>query len=149
MRRYKKGTQIPLNDLTAFIGNNDVANSFIFEAQPPSPIVRPIYGIEGDTVARRAGTDFLVPALLGIDDDRQPELAQDIQSRVVGGKVEQLDIIAFWVPDATCHALRIGHQIDPGVPWTMTLDKPPLHLALKAGNFGDEDFFTRAFHVLK
>ena len=47
------------------------------------------------------------------------------------------------------HALRIGHQIAPGVPWTMTLDKPHIHLALKAGNFGNEDFFTRAFHVLK
>ena len=47
------------------------------------------------------------------------------------------------------HALRIGHQIDPGVRWTMTLDEPPLHLALKAGNFGDSDFFARAFQVLK
>jgi uncharacterized protein YgbK (DUF1537 family) len=46
--------------------------------------------------------------------------------------------------------LRIGHQIAPGVPWTMTLDsETPLHLALKAGNFGEEDFFTHAFQVLK
>ncbi len=42
-------------------------------------------------------------------------------------------------------ALRIGPQIDPGVPWTATFDDPPLALALKSGNFGGEDFFARAF----
>jgi uncharacterized protein YgbK (DUF1537 family) len=44
-------------------------------------------------------------------------------------------------------ALRIGRQIDPGVPWTCTLDEKPILLALKSGNFGSEDFFTRAFQV--
>jgi uncharacterized protein YgbK (DUF1537 family) len=42
-------------------------------------------------------------------------------------------------------ALRIGPEIDPGVPWTATFDDPPLALALKSGNFGGEDFFSRAF----
>jgi uncharacterized protein YgbK (DUF1537 family) len=44
-------------------------------------------------------------------------------------------------------ALRIGRQIDPGVPWTVTSggNGPPLALALKSGNFGGEDFFLRAF----
>ncbi len=40
--------------------------------------------------------------------------------------------------------LRIGSQIDPGVPWTASLDDPPLALALKSGNFGAADFFLRA-----
>ena len=44
-------------------------------------------------------------------------------------------------------ALRIGEQIDPGVPWTATLDSPPLALALKSGNFGAEDFFLRAIET--
>jgi 3-dehydrotetronate 4-kinase len=44
--------------------------------------------------------------------------------------------------------LRIGPQIDPGVPWTMSLGEPPLALALKSGNFGMPDFFLRAFSVL-
>ncbi|AXS83336.1 3-oxo-tetronate kinase [Marinobacter sp. Arc7-DN-1] len=47
--------------------------------------------------------------------------------------------------------MRIGGQIDPGVPWTQTLTTesgPPLSLALKSGNFGGQDFFTRAFEVL-
>ena len=45
-------------------------------------------------------------------------------------------------------ALRIGAEIDPGVPWTMSVGEPRLHLALKSGNFGGPDFFTRAFDVL-
>ena len=44
--------------------------------------------------------------------------------------------------------LRIGRQIDPGVPWTASLGEPTLALALKSGNFGREDFFTRAFACL-
>jgi 3-dehydrotetronate 4-kinase len=41
--------------------------------------------------------------------------------------------------------LRIGAQIDPGVPWCYT--DSDIHLALKSGNFGTEDFFTKSFTV--
>ncbi len=48
--------------------------------------------------------------------------------------------------------LRIGRQIDPGVPWTVSLPRgagePQLALALKSGNFGAPDFFLRAFDML-
>jgi len=49
--------------------------------------------------------------------------------------------------------LRIGRQIDPGVPWTVSLparpDEPALALALKSGNFGAPDFFQRAFAMFE
>ena len=45
-------------------------------------------------------------------------------------------------------ALRIGPQIDPGVPCTVTVGERPLALALKSGNFGGEDFFTKALEVM-
>ncbi|MBV8354957.1 MAG: four-carbon acid sugar kinase family protein, partial [Candidatus Eremiobacteraeota bacterium] len=51
------------------------------------------------------------------------------------------------VRDLGVSALRIGKQIDPGVPWTETTDSPPLALALKSGNFGAEDFFVRALET--
>jgi uncharacterized protein YgbK (DUF1537 family) len=45
--------------------------------------------------------------------------------------------------------MKIGPQIDPGVPWCHAFtDVAPdggLHLALKSGNFGADDFFTQAF----
>jgi len=43
-------------------------------------------------------------------------------------------------------ALRIGPEIDPGVPWTHA-EPGGLHLALKSGNFGARDFFLKAFGV--
>ena len=47
--------------------------------------------------------------------------------------------------------LRIGPQIDPGVPWChahTSFAPEGLHLALKSGNFGTDDFFVKAFSVL-
>jgi uncharacterized protein YgbK (DUF1537 family) len=46
-------------------------------------------------------------------------------------------------------SLRIGPQIDPGVPWTESLDAEPIALALKSGNFGSPDFFTKALAQLE
>jgi len=43
--------------------------------------------------------------------------------------------------------LRVGAQIDPGVPWCYA-ESARLHIALKSGNFGGVDFFTRAFDAL-
>lgn len=40
--------------------------------------------------------------------------------------------------------LRIGAEIDPGVPWTHA-EPAGIHLALKSGNFGARDFFLKAF----
>jgi uncharacterized protein YgbK (DUF1537 family) len=56
-----------------------------------------------------------------------------------GAVVQALDV----------HTLRIGRQIDPGVPWTLTDGPAPVLLALKSGNFGGVDFFTRAFEELR
>ncbi|WP_144148559.1 3-oxo-tetronate kinase [Paraburkholderia sp. BCC1884] len=44
--------------------------------------------------------------------------------------------------------LRIGAQIDPGVPATATSGAEPLALALKSGNFGSTDFFEKALRHL-
>lgn len=43
-------------------------------------------------------------------------------------------------------ALEIGPEIDPGVPALRA--RPDLVLALKSGNFGAEDFFEKADHLL-
>jgi len=43
-------------------------------------------------------------------------------------------------------SLRIGPEIDPGVPWTHA-EPGGLHMALKSGNFGARDFFLKAFGV--
>lgn len=62
---------------------------------------------------------------------------------VAGGETSGAVVSAL---DVT--ALRIGPEIDPGVPWTASVAKKPLLLALKSGNFGAPDFFTKAFAKL-
>ena len=63
---------------------------------------------------------------------------------VAGGETAGAVVAALGI-----RALRIGPQIDPGVPWTMSLDDPRVFLALKSGNFGSVEFFTKAFEVLQ
>jgi uncharacterized protein YgbK (DUF1537 family) len=65
---------------------------------------------------------------------------------VAGGETSGAVVKALGVK-----GLRIGREIDPGVPWTTTLpDKGgrPLALALKSGNFGTPDFFLKAWSRL-
>ena len=45
--------------------------------------------------------------------------------------------------------LQIGPQIDPGVPWCHASSATGgVHITLKSGNFGTEDFFSKAFDTL-
>ena len=47
-------------------------------------------------------------------------------------------------------SLRIGGEIDPGVPWTYAEGSGPgMLLALKSGNFGARDFFLKSFAMLE
>ena len=69
------------------------------------------------------------------------------QMIVAGGETSGAVVKALGVK-----GLRIGPEIDPGVPWTSTLHDDgtsPLALALKSGNFGSEDFFLKAWDKLR
>lgn len=45
--------------------------------------------------------------------------------------------------------MQIGPQIDPGVPWCHAQTPAgQVHITLKSGNFGTDDFFTKAFAML-
>jgi uncharacterized protein YgbK (DUF1537 family) len=46
-------------------------------------------------------------------------------------------------------ALSIGPEIDPGVPVLVSGGEKPIALALKSGNFGAPDFFTKALRRLE
>jgi uncharacterized protein YgbK (DUF1537 family) len=81
----------------------------------------------------------------------------DIARGLVERGVRQLVVAGGETSGACVQALgieqmRIGPQIDPGVPWCHAQSPAAggagLHLALKSGNFGSNDFFTKAFGVL-
>jgi uncharacterized protein YgbK (DUF1537 family) len=61
---------------------------------------------------------------------------------VAGGETSGAVVGALGV-----QGLYIGPEIDPGVPWTFSIGQPTLALALKSGNFGTPDFFTKAFRM--
>lgn len=74
---------------------------------------------------------------------RQLGVAQLI---VAGGETSGACVQALGISQ-----LQIGMQIDPGVPWcyaTTGKDAAALHITLKSGNFGSEDFFVKAFDQL-
>jgi uncharacterized protein YgbK (DUF1537 family) len=100
-----------------------------------------------------------VQAQLGVG--RAGELVEQALSRIALGLVErgvrQLVVAGGETSGAVVQALgvrqmTIGAQIDPGVPWTAAASPATggqtLHLALKSGNFGSTDFFTKAFERL-
>ncbi|MFC9132682.1 3-oxo-tetronate kinase [Streptomyces sp. NPDC057099] len=64
---------------------------------------------------------------------------------VAGGETSGAVVQALGVT-----GLRIGPQIDPGVPWCAAAlpDGETFHITLKSGNFGGPDFFTRSFALL-
>ena len=61
---------------------------------------------------------------------------------VAGGETSGAVVQALGI-----QALEVGPEIDPGVPWTLTLSGPSLALALKSGNFGASDFFEKALRT--
>jgi 3-dehydrotetronate 4-kinase len=80
-------------------------------------------------------------------------LAQIAQGLVAAG-VRRLVVAGGETSGAVVEALgirglRIGPQIDPGVPWTESLDDEPIALALKSGNFGSVDFFSKALRQIE
>ena len=101
-----------------------------------------------------------VQAELGVD--RAGALVETALARVAQGLVQAgvgLLLVAGGETSGACvqalgvTQLRIGPQIDPGVPWCHAQlpskwGGQGLHLALKSGNFGAVDFFTSAFAKL-
>jgi len=96
-----------------------------------------------------------VQAELGREDagalieDAMGEIAVGLVARgvgklvVAGGETSGAVVNALGV-----RALRIGPEIEPGVPWTESMSGQPLALALKSGNFGGVTFFADALDML-
>ncbi len=69
---------------------------------------------------------------------------------VAGGETSGACVQALGV-----RQMKIGEQIDPGVPWCFAETAvaqdgklTAIHLALKSGNFGRDNFFSHAFEML-
>ena len=101
-----------------------------------------------------AGAQAIVSGSCSLATNQQ--VAHFIASGLVRAGVRRLIVAGGETSGACVQALgiarlQIGPQIDPGVPWchatAAAAAGAPLWLALKSGNFGGEDFFTRAFSL--
>jgi uncharacterized protein YgbK (DUF1537 family) len=98
----------------------------------------------------------LVQAALG-GPDQASALLEDAMARIAEGLVSRGvrrlvvaggETAGAVVTRLGVQQLRIGAEIDPGVPWTLASGTgPDLLMALKSGNFGATDFFLKAFQT--
>jgi uncharacterized protein YgbK (DUF1537 family) len=93
-------------------------------------------------LGREAAGALIEQALARIADDL---VARGVRRLVVAGG----ETAGAVVSRLGVRSLRIGAEIDPGVPWTYAEGgSTPLLLSLKSGNFGSRDFFLKAFEIL-
>jgi uncharacterized protein YgbK (DUF1537 family) len=122
----------------------------------------PLLGEEPLLFASTAGPKLVAKVQEQLGRERAGAVVEKVMAEIAKGLVERgvrrLVVAGGETAGAVVQALgvtglRIGRQIDPGVPWTVSLPgspgEPPLALALKSGNFGAEDLFLRAFSVLE
>ncbi|MEA3537097.1 3-oxo-tetronate kinase [Rhizobium sp. CC-YZS058] len=81
--------------------------------------------------------------------DKLDRLFADTAKRLVAEGVTRLVVAGGETSGAVVSALdlgalSIGQEIDPGVPVLVSQGDRPVALALKSGNFGAPDFFTKA-----
>ena len=170
------GLQAVLSGSCSRATNAQVA-AFIASGRPALAL-DPLRLADDEDATVAAAVDWAVPQLQDgpvlVYSTAEPEALKEVQARLgvheagamveralgriaqalVAHGVRQLVVAGGETSGAVVQALgitqlRIGAQIDPGVPWCSAfVGETPLHVTLKSGNFGAEDFFTRAFAEL-
>jgi uncharacterized protein YgbK (DUF1537 family) len=148
--REQGGPALQIDPLEVAAGDDAVARALAWcAAQAPEHALL-VYATAEPAAVQRAQAE------LGVA--RAGELVERALARIAVGLVERgvrrLVVAGGETSGAVVQALgvtqlAIGAQIDPGVPWTAARSPACggdwLHLALKSGNFGATDFFTKAF----
>jgi uncharacterized protein YgbK (DUF1537 family) len=147
MRQYCESYAI---DARSLAGGTDVVAAAVARAAPrlgEKPLL--IYSTAApdevqmvqQALGREAAGTMIEQALGGIAGELVGRGARRLV--VAGGETSGAVVTALGVG-----GLRVGGEIDPGVPWTASLGAVPIALALKSGNFGADDFFLKAFKTL-
>jgi uncharacterized protein YgbK (DUF1537 family) len=108
----------------------------IYSTMPPNEL-REVQQRFGETAAARAYEDCMGEIARGLVDAGVRRLV------IAGGETAGAVIRSLGV-----RGLSIGPEIEPGVPWATSIDSQPMALALKSGNFGSDDFFSKALEML-
>lgn len=118
------------------------------QAQLPKPVL--IYATSTPEQVKAVQRELGVERAGALVEDALARIANGLVAAgvrrlvVAGGETSGAVVGALGI-----RSLRIGPQIDPGVPWTESLEAEPIALALKSGNFGSTDFFSKALAQLE
>jgi uncharacterized protein YgbK (DUF1537 family) len=125
-----------VDDALAFIRANAGNNPIVYSTATPES-VKAAQEIHGrDAVAARFEYFF---------SDLTAKLVADGVTRLVVGGGETSGAV---VSELALEYMRVGPEIDPGVP-ALATDRPkPLRIALKSGNFGSVNFYHKALNAL-
>ncbi|MFI7006302.1 3-oxo-tetronate kinase [Streptomyces sp. NPDC050145] len=133
-------------------GEDVAAEALAFAEQhlPEGPVL--VYSTESPDTVRAVQAELGAADAGALVEGTLARVAQGLVERgvrrlvVAGGETSGAVIQALGLTE-----LRIGPQIDPGVPWCaapLPDGSGTLHITLKSGNFGGPDFFTSAFTLL-
>lgn len=138
-------------DPGAVMSGTDVAAEALAWAEPHLGDTRPVFAASADATKVAVAQQHF--GRMEVGEALEATLARIAQGLVEKG-VRRLVVAGGETSGAVVQALgisalRIGPEIDPGVPWCETLGDLKLAIALKSGNFGAEDFFTKSFGMLQ
>ena len=128
--------RVTADDVAKFVQDNRDRAPLVYSSAAPER-VRALQDKYGQTeVAHRLETLFSDVAAKIVD--------AGVTRLVVAGGETSGSVVAGLGLDA----VAIGPEIDPGVPALAAAGRRPIALALKSGNFGAEDFFSKALRML-
>lgn len=126
---------LKLDDIAAFVLANTGKAPLVYSSDAPEKVASLQQRFGRETIAGRLDTLFATVAHQLVN--------RGIRRLVVaGGETSGAVVSAL-----DLEALTIGPEIAPGVP--VLTNAAPLALALKSGNFGQEDFFERALALME
>ncbi|MCC3705278.1 four-carbon acid sugar kinase family protein [Rouxiella badensis] len=132
--------------LTGIVGADQLVE-FIFRHQGKSPLVYSSGTPESvKKIQQEFGRENVAAALDNLFGETAKKLVATGTRRIIVGGGETSGAV---VSALNLHALTIGDEIDIGVPAMVSKGNNPLALALKSGNFGGKDFFSRAVKALQ
>jgi len=132
--------ELDSNAVAGFICDHKDSLPIVYSSSDP---------LEVSALQRRYGAESIASTLDALFADTARELLSRGYKRLViaGGETSSaVSLAVFQVLKK--EAMRIGREIDPGVPVLYVGGDEPIALALKSGNFGTPDFFAKAFAVI-
>jgi uncharacterized protein YgbK (DUF1537 family) len=140
---------LKLEPLRLADGTQDASAAARWLAEQPADKAALVYATAEPAAVRKAQEALGIAKAGALVEEAMAEIAAIAVKRgttrliVAGGETSGAVVAALGA-----RALAIGPEIDPGAPWTRVVDGPAIALALKSGNFGKDDFFTRAWTLI-